>query len=68
MFENQMCELRDVWEETSYQLELLQANESCVKQERKILKERKMPPYVLNEKVKSMALQQPSVFTGQIYL
>ncbi len=36
-----MTELRDIWNETSYQLELLQANPDCVEQERNSLKTRK---------------------------
>lgn len=37
--------LRDVWEETSHQLEKLQANPKCVEEEGKGLAERKAPPF-----------------------
>ena len=42
-----MAVLRDVWEETSFQLELLQANPECVTQERDGLKNRHQPQYKL---------------------
>ncbi|WAQ99413.1 PUR4-like protein [Mya arenaria] len=42
-----MTDLRDVWEETSFQLELRQANPICVNQEREGLKVRQAPPYRL---------------------
>jgi phosphoribosylformylglycinamidine synthase len=37
--------LRDVWEETSFNLEKFQTNSDCVKQERKWLLERTEPKY-----------------------
>ena len=40
-----MTTLRDVWEQTSYHLELLQAQPSCVNHEAQGLKHRKSPPY-----------------------
>ncbi|KAK3597102.1 hypothetical protein CHS0354_021209 [Potamilus streckersoni] len=40
-----MVILKDIWEETSFQLEKLQANPHCVKQEQEGLKARKHPPY-----------------------
>ncbi len=42
-----MPELRNLWEETSYQLELLQANPACVEQERAGLSQRTAPPFRL---------------------
>ena len=40
--------LRDMWEETSYQLELLQANPDCVKKERKANSSRTAPGFKVN--------------------
>lgn len=42
-----MTYLRDVWEETSFQLENLQANPECVKEEKEGLKSRKPPQWKL---------------------
>ncbi|XP_053398667.1 phosphoribosylformylglycinamidine synthase-like isoform X2 [Mercenaria mercenaria] len=42
-----MVVLRDIWEETSFQLELRQANPECVSQEKEGLTSRKQPPYKL---------------------
>jgi phosphoribosylformylglycinamidine synthase len=39
--------LRDIWEETSYQLDRLQANTECVDEERKVNFDRKGPPFKL---------------------
>lgn len=39
--------LRAVWEDTSFQLELLQANELCVKQEKDGLSKRTQPYFKL---------------------
>jgi len=39
--------LRAIWEETSYQLDRLQANPDCVDEERKVIFDRKGPKYVL---------------------
>ncbi|XP_052797256.1 phosphoribosylformylglycinamidine synthase-like isoform X2 [Mya arenaria] len=47
VLEGRMTDLRDVWEETSFQLELRQANPICVNQEREGLKVRQAPPYRL---------------------
>ena len=41
----EMTSLRDMWEETSYQLELLQANPDCVDQERKANSNRTAPGF-----------------------
>jgi phosphoribosylformylglycinamidine synthase len=40
--------LRDIWEETSYELEKLQANPACADQERETLKSRTSPPFILS--------------------
>lgn len=40
-----MTVLRDSWEETSFELEKLQANPKCVIQEQTALKERLEPPF-----------------------
>ena len=42
-----MCELRDIWEETSFVLERRQANPHCVEAEQMGMKLRKCPPYSL---------------------
>ncbi|XP_071477860.1 phosphoribosylformylglycinamidine synthase-like [Diadema antillarum] len=42
-----MTGLRDVWEATSFQLERLQTNPTCVEEEEAQLKHRKAPPYKL---------------------
>jgi len=48
LLDDDMTRLRDIWEETSYQLELLQANPNCVEQERESLSERTAPPLQLS--------------------
>lgn len=48
VLEERMVVLRDVWEETSFHLELRQANPLCVAQEREGLKARTQPPYHLS--------------------
>ena len=48
VLEGDVRELRDLWEETSYQIELLQANPTCVRQERLGLKQRRSPAYTLS--------------------
>ncbi|CAN8032607.1 unnamed protein product [Ixodes persulcatus] len=40
-----VCDLRDVWEETSYQLELRQCDPECAAEERQGLLKRTAPPY-----------------------
>jgi hypothetical protein len=40
-----MTVLRDMWEDTSFQLEYYQTDKSCVQQEQLGLKERLEPPY-----------------------
>ena len=43
-----MVAMRDIWEETSFQLEKLQANPECVQEESDGMKLRKAPPYRVN--------------------
>jgi phosphoribosylformylglycinamidine synthase len=47
LIDEDMRHLRDIWEETSYQLEQLQANPDCVLEEKKNIYDRKGPNYVL---------------------
>jgi phosphoribosylformylglycinamidine synthase len=47
VLEERMTDLRQLWGETSYQLERLQANPRCVEQERDGLAGRKGPPFCL---------------------
>jgi len=44
----EMPVLRDIWEETSFELEKLQCNPECVEQEKNALKDRKGPSYHLS--------------------
>ena len=48
VLEGDVRELRDLWEETSYRIELLQANPDCARQERRSLKRRRAPAYALS--------------------
>ena len=48
VLEGDVRELRDLWEETSYRIELLQADPDCVRQERRSLKRRRAPAYALS--------------------
>lgn len=48
IFESDMPTLRALWEETSYQIELLQKNPECTEEERKIVFDRKGPKYSLS--------------------
>ena len=45
VLEDKMVDLRDVWEATSFQLERLQTNPRCVKEEEAGLRDRKAPRY-----------------------
>jgi phosphoribosylformylglycinamidine synthase len=47
VLEDQVVVLREVWEETSYQLERLQANPDCVEEERVTNRTRHVPAYSL---------------------
>ncbi|XP_033111209.1 phosphoribosylformylglycinamidine synthase-like [Anneissia japonica] len=47
VLKEKMTSLRDVWEETSFQLERLQANPKCVEEEQKNLANRTTPPFKL---------------------
>jgi phosphoribosylformylglycinamidine synthase len=48
VFDEYMRVLRDIWEETSYYLDRLQANPDCVNEERKMMFDRKGPHYNLS--------------------
>ena len=47
VLDDKMAALRDMWEETSFQLEMLQTNQGCAEQEREGLRHRKAPPFKL---------------------
>ncbi len=47
VFSEEMTKLRDLWEETSYQIDRLQANPECVDEEKKVIYGRKAPKYEL---------------------
>ncbi len=47
LFNEDMRILRSIWEETSYQLECLQANPECAEEEKRNIFDRKGPQYVL---------------------
>lgn len=65
VLEEDMCRLRKVWEETSYRLELLQANPACVQQERDLLTERTLPPYAVTEQLTDFVLhERPAIAAG----
>ncbi len=55
--------LRDIWEETSYELEKLQANPARVDQERETLKSRTSPPFILSY---SPQPTSPAVLGGSV--
>ncbi len=55
--------LRDIWEETSYQLDRLQANPECVEEERKANFDRKGPNYILSFNPENTPI--PPLPTGQ---
>ncbi|XP_074649694.1 phosphoribosylformylglycinamidine synthase-like [Tubulanus polymorphus] len=57
-----MVLLRDIWEETSFQLEKLQTNPSCVEQEQSSLKNRISPRYVTTF---DMNETQQETYTGE---
>lgn len=40
--------LRDIWEETSYQIDKLQANPECIEIEKKVIFDREKPKYILS--------------------
>jgi phosphoribosylformylglycinamidine synthase len=48
VFDEKMISLRNIWEETSYELEKLQADPACAKEERKNIFDRKGPDYRLS--------------------
>ena len=45
VLDDSMTKLRDIWEETSFQLEKFQTDIACVEEERLGLKNRVQPPY-----------------------
>jgi phosphoribosylformylglycinamidine synthase len=47
IFRENMCELRAIWEETSYQIERLQANPECAEEEKRVNFDRSGPAYTL---------------------
>lgn len=48
VLKEEMPVLREIWEETSYQLDRLQANPECVDEERRTNRDRKAPPYTIS--------------------
>ncbi len=63
VFEEDMFKLRDLWEETSYRLDRLQANPECVDEEKKVIYLRQGPKYHLTftpEKTPSVILKRNS--------
>ena len=54
VLEHAMTDLRSMWEETSYQLDKLQANPSCVEQEWAGLKHRQAPPMRVTDKCRDV--------------
>lgn len=48
VFASKMTSLRDLWEETSYRLDRLQANPECVDQEKRVIRDRVSPIYELS--------------------
>ena len=60
-----MVDLRDIWEATSFQLERLQANKSCVEEEERNLSERKAPKYHLSFEPKGAVKKAASLLGGR---
>uniref|UniRef100_T1IU41 Phosphoribosylformylglycinamidine synthase n=1 Tax=Strigamia maritima TaxID=126957 RepID=T1IU41_STRMM len=60
---DKMTKLRDDWEETSFQLELLQTNIDCVMQEKVSLQSRQSPPFHWPWEFKSSLTQQCTLKT-----
>ncbi len=50
IFDESMTKLRDLWEETSYRIDMLQANPECVKEEKRVIYSRISPKYMLSFK------------------
>lgn len=50
VFDEPMTKLRDLWEETSYRIDMLQANPECVKEEKRLIYNRTSPKYTLTFK------------------
>ncbi len=51
VLDEDMRVLRDIWEETSHRIDLLQANPDCVKQEKRAIYDRPGPAYALSFEV-----------------
>jgi len=49
-----MAHLRDIWEERSFELEMLQCNKECVKEEKDSMKSRKNFKFSINKKLDSI--------------
>ncbi len=61
IFSDKMTKLRDLWEETSYRIDRLQANPECVDEEKKVIYQRKLPNYHLSfspEKTPSVIIRR----------
>lgn len=61
IFNSSMRELRDLWEETSYRIDRLQANPECIDEEKRVIYHRKSPTYKLNfipERTPSIVLRR----------
>jgi len=64
---NMTSALRNVWEETSFQLEKLQTNPACVLNEQKLLQSRQAPQYFISfdaGSIISRIVQPPSTGCG----
>ena len=66
VLDEDMRVLRDLWEETSYQLDRLQANPECVEEERRINFDRKGPQYILTFTPISEASELPNFQTSEL--
>ena len=62
VLEGDVRELRDLWEETSYRIELLQTNPDCARQERRSLRRRRAPAYFLSFTPRATA---PDLLSGE---
>ncbi|PIK44321.1 hypothetical protein BSL78_18828 [Apostichopus japonicus] len=66
VLDESMVRLRDVWEETSFQLERLQANPKCVEEESSRLSQRKSPPFKITYDLdKNERLSQLTEISGK---
>ncbi|WP_353685364.1 phosphoribosylformylglycinamidine synthase [Thermodesulfovibrio sp. 3462-1] len=53
VFDKPMTKLRDLWEETSHRIDMLQANPECVKEEKRVIYSRTAPRYTISFKPES---------------